>query len=78
MIASEDELSLVGRGINTQDISEVEYVEPSTLSEAPVYETVNRVYQLNDMMEHDDHVYNMVKNRLKKKYGHIPNLQLLK
>ena len=67
MIASEDELSLVGRGINTQDISEVEYVEPSTLSEAPVYETVNRVYQLNDMMEHDDHVYNMVKKQIKEK-----------
>ena len=72
--------SLVGHNINTQRISDNEYinanddaisegqyVEPSTLSVAPIYETVNRVYQLNDKMEHDDHVYDMVKKQVKER-----------
>ena len=72
--------SLVGHNIKTQWISDNEYinanddaisegqcVEPSTLSEAPIYETVNRVYQLNDKMEHDGHIYEMVKKQIKER-----------
>jgi len=64
----DDDLNMVvGLAIDTQPASNAEYVEPSTLSEAPVYESVNRVYQLNDMMDHDDHVYNMVKKQIKER-----------
>ena len=72
--SSSDDINLVGRNVNTQQThenrfiqandeasEEGQYVEPSTLSEAPVYEAVSRVYQLNDKMEHDEHIYNMVK-----------------
>ena len=75
---SSEEISYVERNVNTQQNHENEYleeyderseegqyVEPSTLSEAPVYEAVSRVYQLNDKMEHDEHVYNMVKKQIK-------------
>ena len=62
--SSSDDISLVGRNVNTQQThenrfiqqandeasEEDQYVEPSTLSEAPVYEAVSRVYQLNDKM----------------------------
>ena len=67
MIDNEDEISVVGRSINTDGIGDIDNVEHSTISEASMYETVNRVYQLNDMMEHDDHIYNMVKKQIKEK-----------
>jgi hypothetical protein len=75
---SSEEISYVERNVSTQQnhdneyleeyderSEEGQYVEPSTLSEAPVYEAVSRVYQLNDKMEHDEHVYNMVKKQIK-------------
>ena len=75
-----NEISLVGRdvhavqthenrliNVNDDASSESRYVEPSTLSEAPIYETVSRVYQLNDKIEHDDHIYDMVKKQIKER-----------
>ena len=51
--------------INANDdaSSDYQHVEPSTLSEAPIYETTSRAYQLNDKIEHDDHTHGMVKNK---------------
>ena len=78
MFDDNNDTSLVGRDINTLvrnenvfrntnngTIGEDAYVEPSILSEAPVYETVSRVCQLNDKMEHDDDIYDMVKKQIK-------------
>jgi hypothetical protein len=77
---SDSDESLVGRDISTERLGDAnlsdrneyedadgQFVEPSTLSDAPVYETVNRIYQLNDKMEHDDHVYIMVKKQIKER-----------
>ena len=43
--------------------SECQNVEPFTLPEEPIYETVSRAYQLNDKIEHDDHMCDIVKNK---------------
>ena len=78
MNADSNAISLVGHDFHIQQLRDNQFreandeastdghnVEPSTLSEAPVYEAVSRVYQLNDKMEHDEHVYNMVKKQIK-------------
>ena len=62
-------ISLVGRDVNAMQThenrlmhendgasKENHHVEPSALSEAPIYETLSRECQLNHKIKHDDHM----------------------
>ena len=77
---SNNRISLVRRDVNAMQThenrlmnanndasSECHHVEPSTFSESPIYETISRVYQLNDKIKHDDHVGNMIEKQIKER-----------